>query len=56
VAARVGPSAYDDEREAARTLEARRAFTVRHGAETVASTLGVSRSTVHNHPDRERQG
>ncbi|WP_328723601.1 helix-turn-helix domain-containing protein [Streptomyces sp. NBC_00247] len=32
-----------------RTLEARGAFAVRHGVETVASALGVSRFTVYNY-------
>lgn len=39
-----------------RTLEARGAFTVRHGVETVASALGVSRFTVYNYLNRERRG
>ncbi|MFG3473998.1 helix-turn-helix domain-containing protein [Streptomyces sp. NPDC047980] len=36
-----------------RTLEARGAFSVRHGVETVASALGVSRFTVYNYLNRE---
>nr|WP_153427212.1 helix-turn-helix domain-containing protein [Streptomyces alkaliphilus] len=36
-----------------RTLEARGAFTVRHGVETVAAALGVSRFTVYNYLNRE---
>ncbi|MFI1733793.1 helix-turn-helix domain-containing protein [Streptomyces acidicola] len=32
-----------------RTLEARGAFLVRHGVETVAGALGVSRFTVYNY-------
>ncbi|NXY93754.1 helix-turn-helix domain-containing protein [Streptomyces sp. BR123] len=36
-----------------RILEARGAFTVRHGVETVASALGVSRFTVYNYLNRE---
>ncbi|MFF2525300.1 helix-turn-helix domain-containing protein [Streptomyces liangshanensis] len=32
-----------------RVLEARGAFSVRHGVETVASALGVSRFTVYNY-------
>lgn len=32
-----------------RSLEARGAFTVRHGVETVATALGVSRFTVYNY-------
>ncbi|MGW0710087.1 helix-turn-helix domain-containing protein [Streptomyces sp. NPDC002643] len=35
--------------EVVSTLEARGAFTVRHGVETVASALGVSRFTVYNY-------
>ncbi|MEU6534586.1 helix-turn-helix domain-containing protein [Streptomyces sp. NPDC047000] len=42
--------------EVVRTLEARGAFTVRHGVETVAGALGVSRFTVYNYLNRERQG
>ncbi|MFE9168730.1 helix-turn-helix domain-containing protein [Streptomyces kebangsaanensis] len=38
-----------------RTLEARGAFSVRHGVETVASALGVSRFTVYNYLNRERE-
>ncbi len=34
-------------------LEARGAFTVRHGVETVATALGVSRFTVYNYLNRE---
>lgn len=37
---------------AVRTLEARGAFSVRHGVETVASALGVSRFTVYNYLNR----
>jgi hypothetical protein len=40
--------------EIVRTLEARGAFAVRHGVETVASALGVSRFTVYNYLNRER--
>jgi hypothetical protein len=36
-----------------RVLETRGAFTVRHGVETVASALGVSRFTVYNYLNRE---
>ncbi|TPQ19507.1 helix-turn-helix domain-containing protein [Streptomyces sporangiiformans] len=39
--------------EVVRTLEARGAFFVRHGVETVASALGVSRFTVYNYLNRE---
>ncbi|AWI31813.1 transcriptional regulator [Streptomyces sp. ICN441] len=37
-----------------RTLEARGAFSVRHGVETVAGALGVSRFTVYNYLNREK--
>ncbi|MFJ5530525.1 helix-turn-helix domain-containing protein [Streptomyces sp. NPDC093261] len=40
--------------EIVRTLEARGAFSVRHGVETVASALGVSRFTVYNYLNREK--
>jgi hypothetical protein len=36
-----------------RILEERGAFSVRHGVETVASALGVSRFTVYNYLNRE---
>lgn len=36
-----------------RILELRGAFTVRHGVETVAGALGVSRFTVYNYLNRE---
>ncbi|SFY02087.1 helix-turn-helix domain-containing protein [Streptomyces atratus] len=36
-----------------RTLEARGAFSVRHGVETVAGALGVSRFTIYNYLNRE---
>ncbi|MBB4895495.1 hypothetical protein FHS39_004573 [Streptomyces olivoverticillatus] len=36
-----------------RNLEARGAFTLRHGVETVATALGVSRFTVYNYLNRE---
>ncbi|MFF9567281.1 helix-turn-helix domain-containing protein [Streptomyces sp. NPDC014685] len=39
--------------EAVRSLEARGAFSVRHGVETVASALGVSRFTIYNYLNRE---
>lgn len=35
-------------------LEKRGAFTVRHGVETVASALGVSRFTIYNYLNREK--
>jgi hypothetical protein len=50
-----GPLAALDRRakqEAVRTLEARGAFAVRHGVETVAAALGVSRFTVYNYLNR----
>ncbi|MFJ1751442.1 helix-turn-helix domain-containing protein [Kitasatospora sp. NPDC088134] len=37
-------------------LEERGAFTVRHGVETVASALGVSRFTVYNYLNRQEKG
>ncbi|AWE53135.1 MULTISPECIES: helix-turn-helix domain-containing protein [Streptomyces] len=40
--------------EVVRTLEARGAFSVRHGVETVASALGVSRFTVYNYLNRDK--
>nr|WP_202552466.1 helix-turn-helix domain-containing protein [Streptomyces sp. SID8352] len=40
--------------EVVRTLEARGAFTVRHGVEIVAGALGVSRFTVYNYLNREK--
>jgi hypothetical protein len=40
--------------EVVRTLESRGAFTMRHGVETVASALGVSRFTVYNYLNREK--
>jgi hypothetical protein len=36
-----------------RILEVRGAFSVRHGVETVAGALGVSRFTVYNYLNRE---
>lgn len=36
-----------------RILETRGAFSVRHGVETVATALGVSRFTVYNYLNRE---
>lgn len=42
--------------EVVRSLEARGAFTVRHGVEIVATALGVSRFTVYNYLNREKQG
>ncbi|MET9730808.1 helix-turn-helix domain-containing protein [Streptomyces sp. NPDC006458] len=41
--------------EVVRVLEVRGAFAVRHGVETVASALGVSRFTVYNYLNREKQ-
>ncbi|MBT3152202.1 helix-turn-helix domain-containing protein [Streptomyces sp. CHD11] len=40
--------------EVVRGLEARGAFAVRHGVETVAGALGVSRFTVYNYLNREK--
>ncbi|EXU68717.1 MULTISPECIES: helix-turn-helix domain-containing protein [Streptomyces] len=39
-----------------RQLEQRGAFSVRHGVETVAGALGVSRFTVYNYLNREKGG
>lgn len=39
-----------------RVLETRGAFSVRHGVETVATALGVSRFTVYNYLNRESAG
>lgn len=40
-----------------RILETRGAFSVRHGVETVAGALGVSRFTIYNYLNRQaRQG
>ncbi|MDX3524081.1 helix-turn-helix domain-containing protein [Streptomyces scabiei] len=41
--------------EVVRMLEARGAFSVRHGVETVATALGVSRFTVYNYLNRDKQ-
>lgn len=52
-----GPLAGLDRRakqSVVRTLEARGAFAVRHGVETVAGALGVSRFTVYNYLNREK--
>ncbi|MET9498634.1 helix-turn-helix domain-containing protein [Streptomyces sp. NPDC006552] len=43
-----------EKQEAVRLLEARGAFSVRHGVETVAGALGVSRFTVYNYLNREK--
>ncbi|MEV8427877.1 helix-turn-helix domain-containing protein [Streptomyces sp. HUAS 31] len=40
--------------EVVRILEARGAFSVRHGVETVAGALGVSRFTVYNYLNRDK--
>ncbi|MEV4432402.1 helix-turn-helix domain-containing protein [Streptomyces sp. NPDC049555] len=37
-----------------RSLEARGAFALRHGVETVAAALGVSRFTIYNYLNRQR--
>ncbi|MEU8748864.1 helix-turn-helix domain-containing protein [Streptomyces chartreusis] len=42
--------------EVVRILEARGAFSVRHGVETVAGALGVSRFTVYNYLNRDKNG
>jgi hypothetical protein len=42
-----------DKQNVVRILEERGAFSVRHGVETVASALGVSRFTVYNYLNRE---
>ncbi|ARZ67095.1 helix-turn-helix domain-containing protein [Streptomyces sp. HU2014] len=42
-----------DKQSVVRTLEARGAFSVRHGVETVAAALGVSRFTVYNYLNRD---
>jgi HTH domain len=50
------PLAQLDRREkqaVVRLLEERGAFAVRHGVETVASALGVSRFTVYNYLNRK---
>ncbi|MEU2247076.1 helix-turn-helix domain-containing protein [Streptomyces sp. NPDC019224] len=41
--------------EAVRLLEARGAFSVRHGVETVAGALGVSRFTVYNYINSQEE-
>ncbi|GHG46706.1 helix-turn-helix domain-containing protein [Streptomyces griseocarneus] len=38
---------------AVRNLEARGAFALRHGVETVAAALGVSRFTIYNYLNRD---
>ncbi|MFF4649187.1 helix-turn-helix domain-containing protein [Streptomyces sp. NPDC001380] len=43
-----------DKQRVVALLEERGAFTVRHGVETVAAALGVSRFTVYNYLNRER--
>jgi hypothetical protein len=42
-----------DKQTVVRILEERGAFSVRHGVDTVASALGVSRFTVYNYLNRE---
>ncbi|MFE7135525.1 helix-turn-helix domain-containing protein [Streptomyces sp. NPDC057638] len=42
-----------EKQQVVRALEARGAFSVRHGVETVAGALGVSRFTVYNYLNRE---
>ncbi|MFS8201077.1 helix-turn-helix domain-containing protein [Streptomyces sp. CWNU-52B] len=41
--------------EVVRILEARGAFSVRHGVETVAGALGVSRFTVYNYINAQEE-
>ncbi|MFE6890822.1 helix-turn-helix domain-containing protein [Streptomyces sp. NPDC057694] len=43
-----------EKQEVVRALEARGAFSVRHGVETVAGALGVSRFTVYNYLNRDK--
>lgn len=43
-----------DKQRLVASLEQRGAFTVRHGVETVAAALGVSRFTVYNYLNRQR--
>ncbi|MEV3855609.1 helix-turn-helix domain-containing protein [Streptomyces sp. NPDC050095] len=43
-----------EKQEVVRVLEARGAFSVRHGVETVAGALGVSRFTVYNYLNRDK--
>lgn len=45
-----------DKQRVVALLEERGAFTVRHGVETVASALGVSRFTVYNYLNRQEKG
>lgn len=45
-----------DKQRVVALLEERGAFTVRHGVETVASALGVSRFTVYNYLNRQVDG
>ncbi|MBM9506983.1 helix-turn-helix domain-containing protein [Actinacidiphila acididurans] len=45
-----------DKQQLVRHLEERGAFALRHGVETVASALGVSRFTVYNYLNRENAG
>lgn len=45
----------EQKRQVVRVLEERGAFLVRHGVETVAAALGVSRFTVYNYLHREEQ-
>lgn len=45
-----------EKQQLVRHLEERGAFALRHGVETVASALGVSRFTVYNYLNRENTG
>lgn len=42
-----------EKQEVVRVLEGRGAFAVRHGVETVAGAIGVSRFTVYNYLNRQ---
>lgn len=44
----------EDKQRVVRVLEDRGAFTIRHGVESVAAALGVSRFTVYNYLNREQ--
>lgn len=44
----------EDKQRVVRVLEERGAFTIRHGVESVAAALGVSRFTVYNYLNREQ--
>jgi hypothetical protein len=44
----------EDKQRVVRVLEERGAFTIRHGVESVAAALGVSRFTVYNYLNRDQ--